>query len=34
MDNNYVEAYCIKRKEVEGVGMSFSGVSRNVDKFV
>lgn len=33
-DNKYAEAYLIKGKPIEGVGMSFSKESRNVDFFV
>lgn len=33
-DNKYAEAFLIKGKPIEGVGMSFSKESRNVDFFV
>ena len=32
-DNNYAKAYYIKGKEIEGVGMSFSQKTRNIEHF-
>lgn len=33
-NNRYAEAYYIKGKDIEGVGMSFSKKTRNVDGYV
>ena len=33
-DNKYADAYLIKGKPIEGVGMSFSQECRNVDFFI